>query len=329
MFIARTMTRPRPPEIMKVMTGLIVAAVLAALSSAAYAGAAVAQQRVGGHERGGRLARSRTPLGRAAGWIAFLLAQKGWWLAVGLNGAGAILHVAALRYGPLTLVQPLGALTLVLAVPLAALTASRRVGRGEWRGAIITVIGLAGIFALTSTEAGNAKHTLDSSGILTLAGASAFVVLVLVYAARTAGGAAASLLYATASGVAYAVASVLTRTITLLVGRPLDWSLIWLASGATAVMAVAGLLLSQSAYQDAEVGAPTAAITLINPVVAAAIGLTLLGERLVAGTTGALFTLAFAVVAAWGVIVLVVREAESQPEPDTPREDIPQCLPSR
>jgi len=216
----------------------------------------------------------------------------------------------------------------VLAVPLAALTASRRVGRGEWRGAIITVIGLAGIFALTSTEAGNAKHTLDSSGILTLAGATAFVVLVLVYAARTAGGAAASLLYATASGVAYAVASVLTKTITLLVGRHPDWSLIWLAAVATAVMAVAGLLLSQSAYQDAEVGAATAAITLINPVVAAAIGLTLLGERLVAGTTGALLTLGFAVIAAWGVIILVIREAESQPEPDKPQEDAQQWLPS-
>src|SRR5690242_8718796 len=90
---------------MEFMTGLIVAAALAALSSAAYAGAAVAQQRVGGHERGGRLARSRSPLGRAIGWMAFLLAEKGWWLAVGLNGAGAILHVAALRYGPLTLVR--------------------------------------------------------------------------------------------------------------------------------------------------------------------------------------------------------------------------------
>jgi hypothetical protein len=318
------MTGPRRPEIMKVMTGLIVAAVLAALSSAAYAGAAVAQQRVGGHERGGRLARSRTPLGRAAGWIAFLLAEKGWWLAVALNGAGAALHVAALRYGPLTLVQPLGALTLVLAVPLAAVTASRRVGRGEWRGAVITVIGLAGIFALTSTEAGNATHALDHSGVLTLSAAAGAVVLVLIYAARTAGGAAASLLFATAAGVAFAVASVLTKTITLLVGAHSDWSLLGLAGGVTAFLAIAGLLLSQSAYQGAEVGAPTAAITLINPVVAAAIGLTLLGERLVAGTTGALLALGFALIAGWGVIVLVMREAELESAQD----DVERFLPT-
>jgi hypothetical protein len=323
------MTGPRPSEIMKVMTGLIVAAVLAALSSAAYAGAAVAQQRVGGHERGGRLARSRTPLGRAAGWMAFLLAQKGWWLAVALNGAGAALHVAALRYGPLTLVQPLGALTLVLAVPLAAVTASRRVGRDEWRGAVITVIGLAGIFALTSTEAGNAMHALDRSGILTLSAAAGVVLIVLIYAGRTAGGTAASLLFATAAGVAFAVGSVLTKTITLLVGSYPDRSLLWLAGGATVFLAIAGLLLSQSAYEGAEVGPPTAAITLINPVVAAAIGLTLLGERLVAGTTGALLALGFALVAGWGVIVLVTREAELDHQPDAPNDDVEHCLPMR
>jgi hypothetical protein len=40
-------------------------------------------------------------------------------------------------------------------------------------------------------------------------------------------------------------------------------------------------------------------------------------------------TLGFAVIAAWGVIILVSREAESQPEPDKPQEDAQQCLPSR
>ncbi len=310
------------------MTGLIVAAVIAALSSAAYAGQAVAQQRVGGHDRGGRSARSRSPIGRAMGSLTFLLAQKGWWLAVALSVAGAALHVVALRFGPLTLVQPLGALTLVLAVPLAALTASRRVGRGEWRGAAITVIGLAGIFVLTSTDANSTMRALDSSSVLTLIGATGLVLLVLVYAARTAGGAAGSLLFGTAAGVAFAVASVFTKTITLLLGAHPDVRRLVLAGTATAVLALAGLLLSQAAYRDAEVAAPTAAITLINPVVAAAIGLTVLGERLIAGTTGAVLALGFAAIAGWGVIVLVTQDVtpEHQPDPHTGAEP---CLPTR
>ncbi len=40
-----------------------------------------------------------------------MLGRGAWWSAVGLNATGALLHVAALNYGPLTLVQPLGALT--------------------------------------------------------------------------------------------------------------------------------------------------------------------------------------------------------------------------
>ena len=96
-------------------------------------------------------------------------------------------------------------------------------------------------------------------------------------------------------------------------------------------LAITGLLLSQSAYQDAEIGAPTAAITLINPVVAAAIGLTLLGERLVAGTMGAVLALGFALIAGWGVIVLVMREAEmDHHHPAEPQEDdVERYLPTR
>jgi hypothetical protein len=313
---------------METMTGFVIATVLAVLSAAAYAAAAVAQQRVG-------VVQAREtpliggPLHRAGAWLHFLLTEKRWWLSVGLNAAGAVCHVAALRYGTLTLVQPLGALTLVLAVPLAAITASRRVGRHEWRGAAITVVGLAGIFALTSTTGAAVSRALDTTGIITLTAATGVGLVLLISAARTAGalagpskptptgpaaasGAAASLLYATAAGAAYAVASVLTKTVTDLVGHPGGLPLTLALAGIVA-MALAGLLLSQSAYRNAEVAAPTAAITLVNPVVAAAIGLMLLGERLIAGTPGALLALGFAVVAGWGVIVLVSADRDGGP----------------
>ncbi|GAA2131154.1 hypothetical protein [Streptomyces synnematoformans] len=100
---------------MNAMNGLATALVLAVASAAAYAGAAVLQEQVAGagRERG------------AGVWAA--LTRGSWWLSVALNAAGAALHVLALRYGPLTLIQPLGALTLVLALPLQA-TLRRRAG---------------------------------------------------------------------------------------------------------------------------------------------------------------------------------------------------------
>ena len=46
--------------------------------------------------------------------------------------AGASLHVVALKFGPLTLVQPLGVSALVMALPLGAWFNDRRVLRAEW-----------------------------------------------------------------------------------------------------------------------------------------------------------------------------------------------------
>ncbi|MBU3868718.1 hypothetical protein KN815_33115, partial [Streptomyces sp. 4503] len=88
------------------MNPTVIAVALALASAVAYATAAVAQERLAAGGRPGRMPR--------------LLLRGAWWGAVGLNSTGALLHVAALRYGPLTLVQPLGALTLVAAVPLGA-----------------------------------------------------------------------------------------------------------------------------------------------------------------------------------------------------------------
>lgn len=80
------------------MSAAALAAVgLSLISAVAYALAAVAQERLAGRGAGSSLVR--------------LLGTGAWWAAVGLNAAAALLHVVALKYGPLTLVQPLGALT--------------------------------------------------------------------------------------------------------------------------------------------------------------------------------------------------------------------------
>jgi hypothetical protein len=296
------------------------AVAVSVFSAAAYAVAAVVQQRIAADGGPG---------------LHRLLRNRGWWLAVALNGIGGALHVVALRYGPLGLVQPFGALTLVLALPLAAALAAppvaraagsghpgrvngRRVSGREWGAAALTVAGLVGIFVVTTTDGGTDSRALDLAGIAVLtAGTGAALLLLSAIAraiTRAAGpGPAASLLYAVAAGGAFAVASVLTKTITELVptgsaeiGARLP--ALALAGAATAGTAAAGLLLSQLAYRGAAVAAPTAVITLANPVVAAAIGLLLLDERLARGTAGTMVALGCGALAAYGVSTLVAAD---------------------
>ncbi|MFD6383455.1 DMT family transporter, partial [Streptomyces nigra] len=149
------------------MTATVPAVVLSLVSAVAYAAAAVAQERLASRSAGTGLLR--------------LLGSGAWWGTVLLNATGALLHVIALKYGPLTVVQPLGALTLVAAVPLGARLAGRRVRAVEWRGTALTLTGLAVILVMasgpapddvlsTSEAIGVAAVTLALTGMLAWGG---------------------------------------------------------------------------------------------------------------------------------------------------------------
>ncbi|MER7777692.1 hypothetical protein ABTZ21_22315 [Streptomyces sp. NPDC096191] len=267
------------------MNAALVAVLLSLVSACAYAAAAVAQERLANR-------------GAGAGALR-LLASGAWWWSVALNASAALLHVVALRYGPLTVVQPLGALTLVAAVPLGARLAGRRVSAVEWRGTGLTLLGLG---ALLLTASGPAPDdSLSVAEALAVSGATAALIGVLAWPGTRPG-----LRHATGSGIASGVASALTQTVTVAVtdrSDPLLSAQVIGVAVLVAAFAAGGLLLSQTAYRGG-LGAPLAVVTLANPVAAAVIGLSLLGERLRGGPGGILLALTGAALAAWGVIHL-------------------------
>ncbi|MGW0371204.1 hypothetical protein ACWDZW_20325 [Streptomyces coeruleorubidus] len=267
------------------MSAVLVAVILSLVSAVAYAAAAVAQERLA----------SRSP---GAGTLR-LLGSVAWWWSVGLNAAAALLHVVALKYGPLTVVQPLGALTLVAAVPMGARLAGRRVGPVEWRGTALTLLGLGAILVTASGPAPD--DVLSVPEALAVAGATAALIGVL-----SRPGARPGLRHASASGVASGVASALTQTVTVAAtdrsGPLLSVQVIGVAL-LVAAFAAGGLLLSQTAYRGG-LGGPLAVVTLANPLAAAVIGLSLLGERLQGGPAGVLLALAGGGLASWGVVLL-------------------------
>ncbi|MEV5430478.1 hypothetical protein [Streptomyces sp. NPDC052701] len=267
------------------MSAVLLAVVLSLVSAVAYAAAAVAQERLASRDPGTGAPR--------------LLGSGAWWWSVVLNAFAALLHVGALKYGPLTVVQPLGALTLVAAVPLGARIAGRRVSAAEWRGTALTLLGLAALLATATGPAPDA--VLSAPEALAVAGVTAALIGMLSWP-----GARPGLRHATASGVASGVASALTQTVTVAAtdrSQPLLGAQVTGVALLVAVFAAGGLLLSQTAYRGG-LGAPLAVVTLANPVAAAVIGLSLLGEHLHGGPGGVLLALAGAALASWGVAVL-------------------------
>ncbi|WP_318209582.1 DMT family transporter [Streptomyces sp. SJL17-1] len=299
--------------------GTVVAVLLSLVSAAGYALAAVAQSRLA----------AASPAQDGRGALRALLARGQWWSAVGLNAAGALAHVAALHYGPLTLVQPLGALTLVAALPLGAYAARRRVTRTEWRGALWTLAGLVGLVAVTGpTEPGEALSLRES---LVVAAATALLIVALASGRHrrhpAEGQAPRGLGHATASGIASGVASALTQTLTaafaleLPGGKPAWWQTALLAvliSG----FATGGLLLSQAAYRGG-LAAPLAVVNLSNPAAAAIIGVALLGETFRAGAWGWLVAAGASLVAARGVVLLTKGGSPEAAAPATRPEAAP------
>lgn len=235
-----------------------------------------------------------------------------WWVAQGLNASGAALHVVSLGFGPLSLIQPLGVLTLVIAVVFAATRARRRMTRLETVGLVSTVAGLAGLAMIITT--GGTPDTL-TSGELTglLVGGT---VLVGVLGVKGAQRGASALWEAVAGGVAYAICSALCQT--LVVGLQttgagvLITPFMLVAMLAIAVFAVSGTVFTQRSYRDG-LAAPLAVTNLVNPASATGIGVVFLGETVATTPFEIVLAVACGVVAAYGVTALA-RAREAQPD---------------
>nr|WP_052478488.1 hypothetical protein [Kibdelosporangium sp. MJ126-NF4]CEL18519.1 putative integral membrane protein [Kibdelosporangium sp. MJ126-NF4]CTQ98003.1 putative integral membrane protein [Kibdelosporangium sp. MJ126-NF4] len=288
------------------MTNLLIAIALCVAVSIAYAVAALIQAR------------------HAHLTVAQLVRVPVLWLAIGLNVLGAALHVASLNFGPLSLIQPLGALTLVIAVPLAAMTAKRRPTRLELTGMTYTVVGLTGL-ALIITTSGKAD-TLTSGELIWLVVATAAVVAVLALLGRRPG--ASTLWEAIAGGIAFSVCSALCQTIVVTVGdagagvllRPITI----FAAVAVGTFAIIATILTQRSYRDG-LSAPLALTNLVNPASATVIGVALLGEKLATTNVEIVLAVICAFLCGLGVAQLArARDvvATVPPIPPPSREDV-------
>ncbi|MBD0839767.1 DMT family transporter [Streptomyces sp. TRM68416] len=283
------------------MSALALSVLLSFVSAVAYAGGAIVQEHVAVSAPGGQYAALRRPT---------------WWAAVALNGLGGLLHVAALAYGPLSLVQPLGALTIVFALPMAALFVGRKAGATAWRGAIMATVGLAGLLSLVGASESQSLGTAERMAVA-LVTAGAVVALMIAGRAAHRHPVVRSVLLATASGIAFGMSSVFTKIVAV------DWDGAVTAGDlpaltAIGVFATAGLLLSQAAYRGAGLAAPLAVLTVVNPVVAAAVGITMFGETFRYGTAGTALALSCGVVAAGGLILLTTERIARTPAAPKP-----------
>lgn len=283
------------------MTGQAVLAVVVALISACcYATAAALQRRetaraaLDPHEPG------------SGGGVAFfraLIRRRWWWAGVVTMALGALIHVVALALGPVTLVQPIGVTTLIIALPLDAWLEERRILRLEWVGATVLVAGLAGLFLLAPNRprltVPDGLHALQASGVVVV------LVIVIVAASARAPLVPRAVARAAASGMCAGGVSGLVRVLIRMIETGRSPVLIAAVGVVALVLPVASVLLLQTAYRDGGLDAGMSTQITVDQVTAAAIGLTVLSERFTAGALGASLAAVSAVVAVVGLVTLV------------------------
>ncbi|GAA3114774.1 hypothetical protein GCM10010466_02250 [Planomonospora alba] len=232
----------------------------------------------------------------AAGPALTRLLRRPRWLLGGLAiGAGTALHIVALRYGPLTVVQPMGVASLLFALPCAAALRHRRPRRGELASAAVIAAGLAGLVLVVPEHGG--PPSLGIGKAAALLAAAAAVALALRAAAGRVSPAGRAALLATGAGVLYGATATLARV--LVSGGVELWLLL-----ATPVPALFALALLQRAYAVGHFGLAFAALQVADPLTAVAFGALLLGEPLPTGVASTLTALAAAGLTAAGTVAL-------------------------
>ncbi|GAA3755742.1 DMT family transporter [Salinactinospora qingdaonensis] len=266
------------------------------LSCLSYAAAAVAQWRLA-------VVVPEPLTGRRP--LSVLLRHPLWWASAVLNAGRAGFQVGALGLAPLTVIQPLGVLTLVLSLPWAARIGGRTVTVREKRGAVLAVVALVLLLAVAVTE-GQSRPLSHSSALLVTGGTLVLLGTCAWGAGRLSSPAWRSYLLAAGAGIAFGVSSALAKTTVTAVAAQGLLGVLHPAAAGTAMVALTGLLLAQAAYQGMELGAPLGVTTVANPVAAALTGIAFMGESYTGGWMGAGAAVLCAVIGSYGIRLLTV-----------------------
>lgn len=247
--------------------------------------------------------------------ILLLLRERQWLFGAVVLAGSAGVHAIALGIAPITVVQPIGVLTLAVTVVLNARLDRVKLGkRTVW--AVIAVT--AGIIVFAPVAA---LHTSTTPVPISVEIRTAQIVGVLLVVLGLLGtfsrGRVRCLAFAVGAGIAYGMVSVFVRPLfNLLFTTGISFSTMATALG-MAVAGIIGLIFIQQAYASGPAAVVVACITVFDPVLAVGVGVALLQEASLAATWMLVAESIAATSAIVGVVVLAAWHPESAPQSGT------------
>ncbi|HHV20377.1 MAG TPA: hypothetical protein GXZ30_02380 [Propionibacterium sp.] len=227
-----------------------------------------------------------------------------WLLGTALILAGAGLHLIGVMLAPVTVIQPVGILAVPFAVLLAARKNHTRPTGGMWLAIGMAVVGIV-TFTLLSSRTAATDTVIDLPLIL---GAS----LVIWVGAGVCGAFGVRgphgfrcLAWATAGAFLYGLATALMKTsIELYRQGGENPHMFWVTVAGLVACYAVGAWLIQQAYAAGPAEIVVGSMTVIDPLIAVAFGIMVLGEGRGIDPLSAVGMILMGALAAWGASLL-------------------------
>lgn len=249
-----------------------------------------------------RLDGVRASAGLTWSHLRALATRPSWLAGTLLLGLAVICQLGAISVAPLMVIQPIGVVALLLTTVLNSRRPGIRTSQRSWV-CIAACIGGIAIFVTVAARYATRRPITDPD-------VATILVILLAVAIATLGvwvvlrRKLSALFYVGAAGVLYGFVATLAK---ILVDRvqegQLDWFLI-LAGAALAIAAVLGGYFLQCAHSSGSPELVVAGLTVVDPLVAVVLAMTLLGEASAMPLWTSVVLVPAAAVSIWGVTAL-------------------------
>ena len=242
-----------------------------------------------------------------------LLRDRRWWAGTVVASAGFGLQAAALGLGSVVLVQALLVTSLLFALLINAKVNRRGITRWQGIWAVLLAAAVAVVVTVGNPQAGIARGSVEAWAVVAAVMGPALILCLI--GARIFSGTVRALLLGLLSGSLWGLFSVLTKGVVDQLGHGI-WAVlrtpevyVW------GVLAIAATAWEQSAFRAGPLTASLPAVTVSEPVVAAVLGVTVLGETLNTNDVGRIGLGVAAAVMAAATVALARSQAAAAPQP--------------
>lgn len=241
--------------------------------------------------------------------LALLLARPSWVFGTLMLGLAIVFQLSSLVFAPIIVVQPLGAVALVITSILNAWVSKVTLNRKSII-AICMCVGGVGLFVTVAAFTAVDKPVTDGNlvTILVVLGAVLLVFALTFVYLRTR---FKAIFYIICAGVLYGFVATLAKVI---INRAQHGNFEWLT-----LTCVVGLILGaalgayfvQNAYASGPPDLAIAGLTVVDPLVAVGIGIVVLDEASQAPPWAAIAFIVAGIIAIWGVFILAKYHPQS------------------